>query len=43
MLPRIFDLSVQEDKSLDRSQSGLGIGLTLLRSLVDPHNGSVDA
>jgi two-component system CheB/CheR fusion protein len=43
MLPRIFDLFVQGDKSLDRSQSGLGIGLTLLRSLVDLHNGSVEA
>ena len=43
MLPRIFDLFVQGDKSLDRTQSGLGIGLTLLRSLVDLHNGSVEA
>jgi two-component system CheB/CheR fusion protein len=43
MLPRIFDLFVQGDKSLDRSQSGLGIGLTLLRSLVGLHNGDVEA
>jgi two-component system CheB/CheR fusion protein len=43
MLPRIFDLFVQGDKSLDRSGSGLGIGLTLLRSLVQLHNGTVDA
>jgi two-component system CheB/CheR fusion protein len=43
MLPRIFDLFVQGDKSLDRTQSGLGIGLTLLRSLVGLHNGDVDA
>jgi two-component system CheB/CheR fusion protein len=43
MLPKIFDLFVQGDRSLDRSESGLGIGLTLLRSLVDLHNGRVDA
>ena len=43
MLPRIFDLFVQGDKSLDRTESGLGIGLTLLRSLVDLHNGHVEA
>jgi two-component system CheB/CheR fusion protein len=43
MLPRIFDLFVQGDKSLDRSGSGLGIGLTLLRSLVQLHNGTVEA
>ena len=43
MLPRIFDLFVQGDKSLDRSESGLGIGLTLLRSLVELHNGRVEA
>ncbi len=43
MLPRIFDLFVQGDKSLDRTQSGLGIGLTLLRSLVSLHNGEVTA
>lgn len=43
MLPRIFDLFVQGDRSLHRTQSGLGIGLTLLRSLVGLHNGDVDA
>jgi two-component system, chemotaxis family, CheB/CheR fusion protein len=42
-LPRIFDLFVQGDQSLDRSEGGLGIGLTLLRSLVDLHNGRVEA
>jgi two-component system, chemotaxis family, CheB/CheR fusion protein len=43
MLPRIFDLFVQGDPSLDRSEGGLGIGLTLLRSLVELHDGRVEA
>jgi len=41
MLPRVFDLFTQVDASLDRSQGGLGIGLTLVRSLVELHGGSV--
>lgn len=41
ILPRVFDLFAQEDRSLDRSQGGLGIGLTLVRSLVELHNGTV--
>jgi two-component system CheB/CheR fusion protein len=43
MLPRIFDLFVQAERRLDRSQGGLGIGLTLVRRLVDMHGGSVTA
>src|SRR5262249_29141977 len=43
MLPHIFDLFTQEQRSLDRSQGGLGIGLTLARSLVELHGGSVEA
>src|SRR5262249_2419838 len=43
MLPRIFDLFVQAERRLDRSQGGLGIGLTLVRKLVDMHGGSVTA
>ena len=43
MLPRIFDLFVQGDQTLDRSEGGLGIGLTLLRSLVELHHGTVEA
>jgi PAS domain S-box-containing protein len=41
MLPRVFDLFAQEDRSLDRAQGGLGIGLTLVRSLIQLHDGSV--
>jgi two-component system CheB/CheR fusion protein len=43
LLPRIFDLFVQGDQSIARSEGGLGIGLTLLRSLVELHNGKVEA
>ena len=43
MLPRIFDLFTQADTSLDRSQGGLGIGLTLVQSLVAMHHGQVEA
>jgi PAS domain S-box-containing protein len=40
-LPRIFDLFVQAERRLDRSQGGLGIGLNLVRSLVGMHGGQV--
>jgi PAS domain S-box-containing protein len=43
MLPRIFDLFVQAERRLDRSHGGLGVGLTLVRRLVDMHGGSVTA
>ena len=43
LLPRVFDLFAQAERSLDRSQGGLGIGLTLVRSLVEMHGGSVVA
>jgi two-component system, chemotaxis family, CheB/CheR fusion protein len=43
MLPRIFDLFVQGEQSLARSDGGLGIGLTLLKSLVELHHGHVEA
>jgi CheY-like chemotaxis protein len=43
MLPRVFDLFAQGDVSLDRSRGGLGIGLTLVKALVELHGGSVSA
>ncbi|HEY3487461.1 MAG TPA: ATP-binding protein, partial [Gammaproteobacteria bacterium] len=42
-LPRIFALFAQVDTSLERSQSGLGIGLTLVKNLVALHEGTVEA
>jgi signal transduction histidine kinase len=41
MLTKVFDLFTQADHTLDRSKGGLGIGLTLVRSLVAMHGGSV--
>ena len=43
LLPCVFDLFTQAERSLDRSQGGLGIGLTLVRRLVELHDGSVAA
>jgi signal transduction histidine kinase/ActR/RegA family two-component response regulator len=43
LLPRIFDLFTQADRSADRSQGGLGIGLTLVERLVEMHGGTVQA
>src|SRR5205814_5862708 len=42
-LPAMFELFVQGDQSPERSQGGLGVGLTLVRSLVQLHGGRVDA
>src|SRR6185436_5137938 len=39
----VFDLFSQSTRSLDRSKGGLGIGLTLVRNLVELHGGSVEA
>ena len=43
LLPRVFDLFAQGDRSIARSEGGLGIGLTLVRRLVDLHGGTVTA
>ena len=42
-LSKIFDLFVQEERRMDRSRGGLGIGLSLVRRLVEMHGGSVSA
>jgi PAS domain S-box-containing protein len=43
MLPRIFDLFTQDRPALERSQGGLGIGLSIVKALVEMHGGTVDA
>jgi signal transduction histidine kinase/CheY-like chemotaxis protein len=43
MLPRIFDLFAQAEGTLDRAKGGMGIGLTLVRSLIELHGGSIQA
>jgi CheY-like chemotaxis protein len=43
MLPRVFELFVQADRSLERAQGGLGIGLTLVKALVEMHEGKIEA
>ena len=41
-LPRLFDMFTQVDSSLERSRDGLGIGLTLVKTLVEMHDGTVE-
>ena len=42
-LPRIFDLFAQAERGLDRSQGGLGVGLTVCKQIIEMHGGSVGA
>jgi len=42
-LPRIFEMFTQVDRTLEMSQGGLGIGLTLVKRLVEMHGGTVEA
>jgi PAS domain S-box-containing protein len=43
LLPKVFDLFMQAEQPVDRSDGGLGIGLTLVRQLIELHGGSVEA
>jgi PAS domain S-box-containing protein len=43
MLPRLFDVFAQADRSLDRRRGGLGVGLTIVKGLIQLHGGEIEA
>jgi signal transduction histidine kinase len=43
LVPRVFDLFVQGDRTVDRAQGGLGLGLAIVNNLVAMHDGTVSA
>ena len=43
LLPRVFELFVQSDRTLDRAQGGLGVGLSVVKRLIEMHSGEVTA
>jgi signal transduction histidine kinase len=43
LMPHIFDPFVQSERTLDRAQDGLGLGLSIVKRLIEMHGGSIEA